>query len=178
MYAWIADAPQDLDITSYCDADFAGDRGDPRSQTGMFLTLAGPNSNFPLNAVSKKQGSTAKSTPEAEIVAVSDSLKVAIPHLDLWETMFNRPKMSIKLMEDNESAIRIIASGKNPTMPYMVRTQRVDVQWIHERVSLDKDVVLVNTPTTCQAADILTKFSINKHTWNHNRKLYKPFPSF
>ena len=113
MYAWIADDPKDIEIVLYCDADFAGDRADPRSQTGMYLTLAGPNSNFPINAFSKKQGSTAKSTPEAEIVAVSDSLKVAIPHLDLWETMFNRPKMSIKLMEDNESAIRIIASGKN-----------------------------------------------------------------
>ena len=42
MYAWIADAPKDLEITLFCDADFAGDRGDPRSQTGMFLTLAGP----------------------------------------------------------------------------------------------------------------------------------------
>ena len=106
MRAWIADVPKDLEVVLYCDADFAGDRADPRSQTGMFLILAAPNSNFPLNAFSKKQGSTAKSTPEAEIVAVSDSLKVAIPHLDLWESMFKRPKMSIKLMEDDESAIR------------------------------------------------------------------------
>ena len=69
MYGWIADDASDLEVVMYCDADFAGDRGDAKSQTGMFLTIAGKNSSFPVNAFSKKQGSTAKSTPEAAIVA-------------------------------------------------------------------------------------------------------------
>ena len=134
MYGWIGDKAEDLQTVLYCDADFAGDRADAKSQTGMFLTIAGQNSSFPVNAFSKKQGSTALSTPEAEIVAANDSLKAAIPHLDLWEKVFDKKKMTINLMEDNQTAIRIITTGKNTTMAYMVRTQRVDVQWLHERL--------------------------------------------
>ena len=175
MYGWIGDKAENLEVALYCDADFAGDRKDAKSQTGMFLTLAGQNSNFPLNAFSKKQGSTATSTPEAEIVAACDSLKVALPHLDLWETMLGRKKMTIRLMEDNESAVRVLSTGKNLTMSFMVRTQRVNVQWLHERCKRDKDYSLVITPTNAQAADILTKFCTNKDKWNGNMKLINHF---
>ena len=116
MYAWVADAPKDLDITLFCDADFAGDRGDPRSQTGMFLTLAGPNFNFPPNAFRKKQGSTAKSTPEAEIVAVSDSLKICLIDqkcpLNSWRIM-NRPYASLRV---ERTLLCLIWSGHKGSM--------------------------------------------------------------
>jgi hypothetical protein len=175
MYGWIGDSAKDLEVALYCDADFAGDKADAKSQSGMFLTIAGKSSSFPVNAFSKKQGSTAKSTPEEEIVAANDAIKVALPHLDLWEKMFNRKKMCIKVMEDNKSALRVLASGKNPTMSYMVRTQRVDVQWLHERISIDKDCELILTPTDSQAADILTKYNVNKHKWNANMMLINHF---
>jgi hypothetical protein len=114
MYGWIADNMKSLEIVLYSDADFAGDRADARSQSGMYLALEGKNSHFPMNAFSKRQGSTAKSTPEAEIVAANDALKVALPHLDLWEKMLGRPKLTIRHMEDNESAIRIYLAVRIP----------------------------------------------------------------
>ena len=82
MYGWIGDGMKSIEIVLYSDADFAGDRADARSQTGMYLALAGKNSHFPMNAFSKRQGSTAKSAPEAAIVAANDALKVAFPHPD------------------------------------------------------------------------------------------------
>ena len=78
-------------------------------------------------------------------------------------------------MEDNESAVRILSTGKNPTMAYMVRTQRVDIQWLHERHKIDNDFTIVVTPTNSQAADILTKFCTNKHKWSSNLKLINHF---
>ena len=44
--------------------------------------------------------------------------------------------MSKKLMEYHELAIRFVASGKNFNVPYMVRTQRGDIQWIRERARI------------------------------------------
>ena len=66
----------------FFDANFDGNRHDARSQTGMYLALAGKSSHFPAHAF-KRQGSAAKSRPEAEIVDANDALKVALPHLDL-----------------------------------------------------------------------------------------------
>jgi hypothetical protein len=60
-------------------------------------------------------------------------------------------------------------------MSYMVRTQRVDMQWLHERCIIDKDFELICTPTDSQAADILTKFTTNKHKWNTNMGLINHF---
>ena len=34
--------------------------------------------------------------------------------------------------EDNQAMIRVIETGKNPTMRYLHRTHRVSVAWLHE----------------------------------------------
>ena len=110
------------------------------------------------------------STPEAEIVAAREGLKESLPMLQLWETMFNRKKMTVYLLEDNESAITVLSSGKNPTMRHMSRTQRISIAWIHERY-ISGDYVLINCHTDEMAADILTKSFSNKFKWDQNVKL-------
>jgi hypothetical protein len=62
-------------------------------------------------------------------------------------------------------------------MSYMVRTQRVDVQWLHERCKIDNDFIPITTLTNSQAADILTKFCTNKLKWRSNMKLINHFHS-
>ena len=61
----IADAVDLLRTVGYADADFAGCYETLRSTTGGHLCIEGPKSHFPLHAVSKRQDSTATSTPEA-----------------------------------------------------------------------------------------------------------------
>ncbi len=50
----IGDSPNKLPLGLFSDADFAGDRADMRSTSGVFLALYGPHSFFPLSAQSKK----------------------------------------------------------------------------------------------------------------------------
>ena len=66
LYGWIGDPPDLLELVLYCDADLAGDRTDSKSTSGVFMCLLGPRSFMPLNALSKKQTSVSKSTPEAK----------------------------------------------------------------------------------------------------------------
>jgi hypothetical protein len=92
MYGWIGDKRDKLELVLYCDADLAGDRNDSKSTSGVFMCLVGPTSFMPLAAVSKKQTSVSKSTPEAEIVAIDHGLsKHALPALSLgkhtWKTV-------------------------------------------------------------------------------------------
>ena len=118
---FIGDPPSELWLDLFTDADHAGDREDMKSTSGTLLALRGPNTFFPLGAVSKKQTAQSHSTPESEIVAADAAVRtVGIPALDLWETILGRaPEM--KLLEDNQATARIIQTGKFPTMRHVNR---------------------------------------------------------
>ena len=70
----VNDCPDDLKLSLYVDADFAGEKAHARSTSGGYLALAGPNTFFPLAWVSKRQTSTSRSTTESEIVSLAHSL--------------------------------------------------------------------------------------------------------
>ena len=50
------DRMDDLKLTLFFDADFAGDKSDSRSITGVVVCVAGPTTFFPIVTLSKKQG--------------------------------------------------------------------------------------------------------------------------
>ena len=156
LYGWIGDSPDLLELVLYCDADLAGDRTDSKSTSGIFMCLLGPRSFMPLNAVSKKQTSVSKSTPEAEIVSMDHAIyKLGLPAMTLWERLLDR-KITLRVMEDNEAAIRVIVTGHNPNMRHMSRTQRIDVSALNERYHAE-DFRFVTCPSQFEAGDILTK---------------------
>ena len=88
LFGWIGDARADLKITLYADADFAGDTETMRSTSGVFVALTGPNSFYPISALSKRQSCVSHSTPEAELVAVDLAIRTeGLPALDLWSLL-------------------------------------------------------------------------------------------
>ena len=97
----------------------------------------------PLHALSKRQDSTATSTPEAEIVSASTVIRtVLLPALDLWEILLKRPGMKGILKEDNDAAIRVMNTGRNPTMKQLHRVHGVSISSLHEIVSKDKKALV------------------------------------
>ena len=117
----------------------------------------GPNTNFPITGVSKRQGCVSHSTPEAEIVATAFALRmVGIPSLQLWHTLLPH-RLTVLVHEDNQAMLRVIETGNNPTMRYLHRTHRVSVAWLHERFKgkVDLDIVYEKSDNMC--ADIYTK---------------------
>ena len=116
LYEWIGDPPDLLELVLYCDADLAGDRTDSKSTSGVFMCPLGPRSFMPLNALSKNQTSVSKSTPEAAIVSLDHAVyKLGLPALSMWEYMLGR-RFRLRVMEDNEAAIRVTITGHNPNM--------------------------------------------------------------
>ena len=75
MVGWIGDAPEELSVHLFCDADFAGDPYTLKSTNGLHLDIQGPNSRFPLTSQSKGQTGTAQSTPETELDAANFGMK-------------------------------------------------------------------------------------------------------
>ena len=76
------------------------------------------------------------------------------------------PEVKLRFHEDNEAMIRIMQSGRNPTMRHLGRTHGVSINWLHERFK-EKWIQLVKEDTTTMCADIFTKAFDNKDTWNH-----------
>ena len=71
----IGDSIEDLDLTFFSDANFAGCFDTAKSTSGVFIALTGPNSFFPLNAIGNKQSCVFHSIPEAEIVAADLAIR-------------------------------------------------------------------------------------------------------
>ena len=86
--------------------------------------------------MSKKQSCVSHSTPEAEIVAADMVIRViGLPAMQLWDILLGagNGKLRAIFKEDNEAAIKILTSGKNPTMRHMQRTHGLDLAWLCEQ---------------------------------------------
>ena len=185
MCGWIGDSLDKLQLTLFTDADFAGDREKLHSTSGVFLAISGPNSFFPINAISKKQKMVSHSTTEAEILAMDLGLRLeGLPSLLLWEVILGYvdwsekgfqlkkgfPPIHVELYQDNTATSRIAWTGKAPTLRHVQKVHGVSVRWVHEQVRSSM-VELIDCHTDAQAADIFTKFFINPPKWHHNLAL-------
>ena len=85
--------------------------------------------------------------------------------MELWPLLLND---SLKLIvhEDNAAMIRVMETGRNPTMRHLGRTHGVSINWLHERFLEDWNE-LVKEDTTTMAGDVFTKAFDNKDKWTH-----------
>ena len=154
----------------YTDADLGGCPDTQRSTTGVFLCIRGDHTMFPLVAISKRQSCASVSTPEAELVAGSHGLvRELIPALDMCDKMLPAGYDAI-FHEDNQAMIRVIETGRNPTMRYLHRTHRISIATLHEIITgqvADTKINCEYTTSTEMAADIFTKGFTDKTKWDH-----------
>ena len=157
LIGWVGDEARDISPHLYADADLGGCTQTQRSTAGAHLVMRGPNTCFPIAWQSKRIGCTVLSTPEAELYAGYLALRnFGIPHLTFWEIVFQREDIVLQFHEDNQTMIRVMKTGRNPTMRYATRTLRLPIAWLHERFAAD-DVNLRYEVSSRMAADIYTK---------------------
>ena len=166
MIGKVGDYPGELFAALFSDADFAGCSETMRSTSGIFLKVSGPNTSFPIGGCSKKQTAVSHSTPEAEIIAAELGLRQeGLPALDLLDVILDRT-VTIKFYEDNQATIRMLESGKNPTLRHLGRTHKVDLAWLFEAFKGERYDLRYCT-TEEQAADIFTKHFSNPEKFAH-----------
>ena len=164
LRGYVGDNSASWRLRLFADADFAGERPGYKSTSGAFLVLASQYTNFPISAKCAKQTSVSHSTPEAEIVSAAAALRLAgLPTLDLFETVLKR-LVYLELMEDNQSTIQIIKTGRNPTMRHITRTHGVNVAWLHDCYIKNK-FGMTYQKTDGQSADIFTKAFRDAEKW-------------
>ena len=78
-----------------------------------------------------------------------------LPCLGLWHTLLPH-KPGLVVHEDNQAMIKVVQSGRNPTMRYLGRTHGVSVAWLHETFK-GEDLDLAYEQSSRMSADIFTK---------------------
>ena len=111
LAGWIGNPPEELYVEMLVDADFCADDTDRNSTSGGWIQLSGQNTQFPMAWLSKKQSTAARSTTEAETVALSYVFyEEGLPMLELWKQLLNR-EVHLRIREDNEATAKIVLAG-------------------------------------------------------------------
>ncbi|XP_021819565.1 uncharacterized protein LOC110761405 [Prunus avium] len=138
-----------MQLTAYSDADWAGDPSTRRSTTG-FIVFLGHN---PVSWQSKKQGTVARSSTEAEYRALANTAAdigwIRQVLADLHEFLPEPPLMHC----DNLSAL---ALSSNPVYHSRIKHLDIDFHFVREHVQR-KDLNVHYIPTNEQVADVFTK---------------------
>jgi hypothetical protein len=137
-------------VNLYTDSDWAGDQTDFKSQSGILVFLG---ANL-ISWKSQKQKCVAKSTMEAEYVAMSDGASEGSWIKQMaYDFELIAEENPITLRCDNQAAI---AAVNNPTDHS--RAKHINVKYHHIRDMMAKgEIELVYLPSSENPADIMTK---------------------
>ena len=164
LTSWVGARAEDLKLTCYADADFAGDMRTQRSTSGNVLMLTGPRTKCILSSTSRRQTCVSHSTPEAEIVSADLALRTeALPASLLWGKILGR-NIEIDFMEDNQAVVKICKAGGSQRMAHLPRTHRIDAAAVSEQF-IRGVANLTYCRTQDQAADIGTKRFSDPSDW-------------
>jgi len=148
----------DINLTAYCDADWASCVSTRRSVTGFLLKLG----DSPISWKSKKQSTISRSSAEAEYRSLASTVAKLVWLRGLLSELGVGLNGPVTVFCDSKSAIQIATN-----LVFHERTKHIDIDchFIREKVQLGL-VKLLHIPTIEQQADILTKgLGIGQHTY-------------
>lgn len=142
-------ADNNVELSGYADADWAGDTVDRKSTSGYFYKLG----EVPVSWSSKKQVSVALSSTEAEYVSAAYTSQEAVWLRQLLTDLGIPLEQATTIYEDNQGCIKLANSEK-----LNARTKHIDVRHHYLRDLVDRNVInLVYCETDRMIADALTK---------------------
>ena len=116
------------------DADLAGDLETTKSTSGLWIEMQSADGKrcWLIAWRSKRQGSTASSTCEAETISMATALKSeALPLLGLFGEALGRT-VTLECREDNTQCISAAKSGYSAALRHLPRTERIAVGVVSE----------------------------------------------
>ena len=150
------------ELFGYSDADWAGDVDTHRSASGYVFQLGSGTVSWS----SRKQQTVAKSSTEAEYVALSSATQEAVWLRRLMKDLGRQMDAPTTIYEDNQGAIELAKNAK-----FHNRTKHIDIchHFVRERV-LSNEIRVIYCPSEDMVADIMTK-GLPKCTFEKLRNL-------
>ena len=125
-------------LSVFTDADFGSCPFSSKSTSGILIAIETGSSRFPIFWSSRKQSSVARSTPEAEAIAMAAAMfseainaKTFLQHLLGFncKTVYH---------QDNEALLKILAAGYSPKLRHCGRVHRVNIASMSEELDEDR----------------------------------------
>ena len=137
------------ELFGYTDADWAGDVDTRRSTSGYVFQIGSGTVSWS----SRKQQTVAKSSTEAEYVALSSATQEAVWLRRLMKDLGRQMDAPTTIYEDNQGAIELAKNAK-----FHNRTKHIDIchHFVRERV-VSNEIRVIYCPTEDMIADIMTK---------------------
>jgi len=156
MVGHVCGGLDDVVISTYADADFASS-AKSKSTTGSYCEISTRHGACLGTAwASKRQGSTARSTPEAELVAADATVfSILLPAMEFWKMITDGAVKGV-LHEDNSAALSVMKAGYSATLRVMHRVHRVALQALSDSLKAD-DIDAVDCDSKDMKADGFTK---------------------
>ena len=153
---------EQTELNGYSDADWAGDVDTRRSTSGYVFQFG----NGTISCSSRKQPTVAKSSTEAEYVALSSATQEAIWLRRLMKDFGKQMDAPTTIYEDNQGAIELARNAK-----YHSQTKHIDIchHFVRERV-VSNEIRVIYCRTEDMVADIMTK-GLPKPTFEKLRDL-------
>ena len=98
-----------LDV--YKDYDFAGCVRTIKRMSGLWIEVTSGERSFPIDWQSKRQSSVARSTTEADMVALANSLLGEVYNLPSFLKQFIRKESEVKFHKDNSAVLQVQKVG-------------------------------------------------------------------
>ena len=136
-------------LHGYTDSDWAGDLETRRSTSGYVFKWGAST----ISWASRRQATVAKSTCEAEYVAMSMATQEAVWLRRLFADISYNVKDAVDIYADNQGAIDL---SRNPKHHH--RTKHIDIHFHFTREKvISKEIFVRYVPSSDNIADIMTK---------------------
>ena len=149
----------------YTDADFGSCPFTAKSTSGILIAIETGTARFPIYWSSRKQQSVARSTPEAEAIAMSGAMFSEAINVQTFMQHLLSCNVPTTYHQDNEAVIRILASGYSAKLRHSGRVHRINIAAMSEQLA-SENVTAVYCHTQEQIANGFTK-AIPPAEWNH-----------
>ena len=146
----------DIRLDVYTDADFAGCINSVKSTSGLWIEISGGEHTFPLYWQSKRQSSVARSTTEAELIAMANGLFGEVYNLQSFLQQLIGKELEVKFFQDNNAVLQVLEAGYSAKLRHCGRVHKVNVASISEALE-DESLTAEHCTTREQKANGFTK---------------------
>lgn len=137
------------ELECFVDADWAGEVGDRKSNTGYIFKLCGGLVNWRCS----KQTGVSLSSTEAEYIALAECLQELQWIRKLMEDLGEKLKLPILVNEDNQSCIALSVADRTTR-----KSKHIDTKYCFVKDLVENGIVTIQyCPTDTMEADLLTK---------------------
>ena len=140
----------------YTDADFAACPHTAKSTSGIIVMIRTGACMYPVHWMSKKQTSTARSTTEAELIALATAMFAEIECLQAILEDILGVEVPVLYQQDNSTLLAVLKTGYTAKLRHASRVHRVNVSSVCERLA-EPRVSIVYCKTDEQRANGFTK---------------------